>query len=90
MLWVQLDSALQHVEKVTATIALCDQEVLDIRVERIGLREEVNCVGSLIVDLKRCRIHLSNNNLKPSGIPAKAVKQFICFLTLNEIMHSSN
>ena len=62
-----------------ATVALRDQKVLKIRVEHNELREKVNRLGSLFLDLERCRVHLLYANLKPGGVLAKAVKDFTFF-----------
>ena len=79
VLQAQLASALHHIDRATATVTLRDQEVLEVRVERDGLKEEVDRLGSLILDLERSRIHLSYDDLRPGGVLAKAMKEFTFF-----------
>jgi hypothetical protein len=80
VLQAQLNSALKHIENVTATVRVMDQKILQVCVERDQLRHNVDHLQMRITKLEKPRVgFLSYADFQPGGILADAVEEFTFF-----------
>ena len=74
VLQAQLNSALKHIEDVTATVQVHDQKILQVCVERDQLRHNFDRLQLRIAELERLVGYLSYADLQPGVILHNAVE----------------